>query len=64
MVAAHITAMDYWTWTDDMDVIANEHYLDHRLPRPHVELAFAADTTRGLAGGAPWLLMEHSTGAV
>ncbi|MCS6577475.1 beta-galactosidase [Curtobacterium poinsettiae] len=64
MVAAHITALDYWSWAGDMDVIANDHYLDHRLPRPHVELAFAADTTRGLAGGAPWLLMEHSTGAV
>ena len=64
MVAAHITALDYWSWVDDMDVIANDHYLDHRLPRPHTELAFAADTTRGLADGAPWLLMEHSTGAV
>ncbi|WP_441005188.1 beta-galactosidase [Curtobacterium sp. PsM8] len=64
MVAAHITAMDYWSWTGDMDVIANDHYLDNRLPRPNVELSFAADTTRGLAGGAPWLLMEHSTGAV
>lgn len=53
MVAAHITALDYWSWAGDMDVIANDHYLDHRLPRPHVELAFAADTTRGLAGGAP-----------
>ena len=64
MVAAHITALDYWSWADDMDVIANDHYLDHRLPRPHAELAFAADTTRGLAKGGPWLLMEHSTGAV
>ena len=43
----------------DMDVIANDHYLDHRLADPHAELAFAADTTRGLAGGAPWLLMEQ-----
>ncbi|OIH92503.1 beta-galactosidase [Curtobacterium sp. MCBA15_001] len=64
MVAAHITALDYWTWADDMDVIANDHYLDHRLARPQAELAFAADTTRGLAKGGPWLLMEHSTGAV
>ncbi|MGN6634505.1 MAG: beta-galactosidase, partial [Oryzihumus sp.] len=27
LVAAHITALDYWTWTGDMDVIANDHYL-------------------------------------
>ncbi|MDY0892177.1 beta-galactosidase [Frigoribacterium sp. CFBP9030] len=64
MVAAHIKNQDYWSWADDMAVIANDHYLDHRLERPVVELAFAADTTRGLAGGAPWILMEHSTGAV
>ncbi|RPE78512.1 MULTISPECIES: beta-galactosidase [unclassified Frondihabitans] len=64
MVAAHIKNQDYWSWVDDMAVIANDHYLDHRLARPHVELAFAADTTRGLAAGAPWILMEHSTSAV
>lgn len=64
MVAAHIDNLDYWTWADDMDVVANDHYLDHRLADPRTELAFAADLSRGLAGGAPWLLMEHSTGAV
>ncbi|WP_240640557.1 beta-galactosidase [Microbacterium sp. 10M-3C3] len=64
MVTAHIDGMDYATWASDMDVIANDHYLDHRLPDPHGELSFAADLVRGLAGGAPWLLMEHSTGAV
>lgn len=64
MVTAHIDGLDYWSWAADMDVIANDHYLDHRLPDPTVELAFAADLTRGLSGGEPWLLMEHSTGAV
>ena len=47
-----------------MDVIANDHYLDHRLGDPVAELSFAADLTRGLAGGRPWMLMEQSTGAV
>lgn len=64
MVAAHIRNQNYWTWAPEMDVIANDHYLDHRLDAPLAELAFAADTTRGLAQGQPWLLMEHSTGAV
>lgn len=64
MVTAHIENMDYWTWADEMDVVANDHYLDHRLGDPLSELAFAADLTRGLAKGAPWILMEHSTGAV
>jgi beta-galactosidase len=64
MVTAHIRTQDYWRWAADMDVIANDHYLDNRLALPVSELAFSADLTRGLAGGAPWLLMEHSTSAV
>ncbi|MEI3847684.1 MULTISPECIES: beta-galactosidase [unclassified Microbacterium] len=64
MVTAHIENLDYWSWAADMDVIANDHYLDHRLATPTVELAFAADLSRGLGRGAPWILMEHSTGAV
>ena len=64
MVAAHIENMDYWQWASDMDIVANDHYLDHRLGDPRTELSFAADLTRGLAHGAPWILMEHSTGAV
>jgi len=64
MVTAHIRGMDYWSWTGDMDLIANDHYLDRRLDDSRGELSFAADATRGLAGGEPWLLMETSTGAV
>jgi beta-galactosidase len=64
MVTAHIRALDYWTWAPHVDLIANDHYLDHRLGDPAAELAFAADLTRGLAGGGPWMLMEHSAGAV
>ncbi|MGC5171522.1 beta-galactosidase [Microbacterium sp. DT81.1] len=64
MVTAHIRDLDYWSWAEEMDVIANDHYLDNRLADPAAELAFAADLTRGLSGGSPWMLMEHSTGAV
>ncbi|MFJ4223301.1 beta-galactosidase [Microbacterium sp. NPDC089695] len=64
MVTAHIRNLDYWSWAGDMDLIANDHYLDRRLDDPSGELSFAADLTRGLAQGAPWLLMETSTGAV
>ncbi|WP_218712586.1 beta-galactosidase [Arthrobacter sp. BF1] len=64
MVTAHIRNMDYFTWTADMDIIANDHYLDHRLGEPTTELSFSADLTRGLAQNAPWILMEHSTGGV
>ncbi|MGY6499262.1 MAG: beta-galactosidase [Microcella sp.] len=64
MVTAHIQTQDYWGWTADLDLIANDHYLDHRLGDPLAELAFSADLTRGLADGGPWMLMETSTSAV
>ncbi len=55
---------DYWSWAPDLDVIAVDHYLKAADPDAHVELAFTADVARGLAGGEPWMLMEHSTSAV
>jgi beta-galactosidase len=64
MVTAHIKNLDYWSWAPEMDVIANDHYLDNRLADPTAELSFSDDLTRGLAQGAPWILMEHSTSAV
>ncbi|WP_084606074.1 beta-galactosidase [Agreia bicolorata] len=64
MVTAHIRNQDYWAWAPHMDVIANDHYLDHRLGDARAELSFAADATRGLAGGRPWMLMEQATSAV
>ncbi len=64
MVTAHIRTQNYWQWAADMDVIANDHYLDHRLAEPTTELSFAADLTRGLANRNPWILMEQATSAV
>lgn len=64
MVTAHISTQDYFSWAADLDLIANDHYLDHRLPDPLAELAFSADLTRGLAAGDAWMLMETSTSAV
>ncbi len=64
MITAHIRTQDYWRWAPEMDLIANDHYLDHRLAHPERELSFSADLTRGLAGGDPWMLMETSTSAV
>lgn len=64
MVTAHIRTQDYWRWAPYVDVVANDHYLDHRLDDPHQELSFSADLTRGLAAGNPWMLMEQASGAV
>jgi beta-galactosidase len=56
--------MDYWRWAGEVDVVSNDHYLQAEQPDNHIELAMAADLTRSVAHGRPWLLMEHSTSAV
>ena len=56
--------IDYWKWSEEMDIVSNDHYLIAADPRGYQELAMTADFLRGLAGGEPWMLMEHSTSAV
>ena len=56
--------IDYWRWAGEVDVVSNDHYLTAERPDNHVDLAMAADLSRSLAGGRPWVLMEHSTSAV
>ncbi|MFI7616662.1 beta-galactosidase [Nonomuraea terrae] len=56
--------IDYWSFAQEVDVVSTDHYLAGADPEPHVDLAFAADLTRSLKRDRPWLLMEHSTGAV
>lgn len=64
MVGWTFDRLDYWSWAREVDFVSNDHYTRGELAERHVDLAFAADLTRGLAGGKPWLLMEHSTSAV
>ncbi|WP_235854389.1 beta-galactosidase [Nonomuraea aridisoli] len=56
--------IDYWSFAQEVDVVSTDHYLVGADPESHVDLAFAADLTRSLGRGRPWLLMEHSTSAV
>jgi len=57
--------LDYWAWGREMQLVSNDHYLVGDDPREApAQSAYAADLTRSLGGGAPWLLMEHSTSAV
>ncbi|MGW2091513.1 beta-galactosidase [Promicromonospora sukumoe] len=64
MATSHTKGMDYFSWATELDVVANDHYTAAADPDRHVELAFSADLSRGIAGGDPWILMEHSTSAV
>lgn len=64
MSMRHITALNYWEWAPEVDLISADHYANAAHPRPEVDLAFHADLTRGFSRGEPWLLMEHSPAAV
>ncbi|MDX3522782.1 beta-galactosidase [Streptomyces scabiei] len=57
-------SMDYWAWGREVDLVTNDHYLITDGRRTHVNLAMAADLTRSVGAGAPWLLLEHSTSGV
>jgi hypothetical protein len=43
MIMEHRSEQDYFAWASDMDVVSQDHYLDHRLPHPRAEQAFADD---------------------
>ncbi|MGI5396650.1 beta-galactosidase [Streptomyces sp. CA-251251] len=63
MVMPGTKGMNYADWADEVDFVANDHYV---VPsgRERDELSFSANLTSGIAGGRPWFLMEHSTSAV
>ena len=63
-MATNCLSVDYWTWADEVDVVANDHYLVAERTDNHILLAMDADLTRSLARSRPWMLMEHSTSAV
>jgi beta-galactosidase len=63
-MATSCPSVDLWKWSTEVDIVANDHYLTGTRADAHVMLAMDADLVRSLAGGKPWLLMEHSTSAV
>ncbi|WP_129784154.1 beta-galactosidase [Promicromonospora panici] len=63
-MATSCPSTDLFAWGREVDIVSNDHYLWAADPRGHVGLAMAADLTRSVAGGKPWLLLEHSTSAV
>jgi beta-galactosidase len=63
-MAVTCPSVDLWKWVDEVDIVANDHYLVAEKPDNHIHLSRSADMTRSLARGKPWILMEHSTSAV
>jgi beta-galactosidase len=56
--------IDAWTWSAREDVVTLDSYPDPADPEAHVAAALNYDLMRSLAGGQPWLLLEHATSAV
>ncbi|WP_444662664.1 beta-galactosidase [Cellulomonas sp. CW35] len=56
--------VDQHSWAADLDVVSDDHYGDPQDPTSPARAALTHDLTRGVAGGAPWLLMEQAAGAV
>ncbi|MFD0515571.1 beta-galactosidase [Streptomyces aureus] len=63
MVMPGTKGMDYADWADEVDFVANDHYVTPG-PQDRDELSFSANLSSGIAGHRPWFLMEHSTSAV
>lgn len=55
---------DLWAWAREVDIVSDDHYLWAADEEGEIGLAIAADLTRSVGGGTPWILMEHSTSAV
>ncbi|SDQ04904.1 beta-galactosidase [Microbacterium sp. cf332] len=55
---------DLWAWAREVDIVSDDHYLWAADTEGEIGLSIAADLSRSVGGGAPWILMEHSTSAV
>jgi len=56
--------VDLWAWADEVDIVSDDHYLWAADVEGEIGLAIAADLSRSVGDGKPWILMEHSTSAV
>nr|WP_247602213.1 beta-galactosidase [Cellulomonas denverensis] len=56
--------VDYRSWAEDLDVVADDWYSDPADPRSPARAALTHDLMRSLGDGRPWVLMEQATSAV
>ncbi|MFD7024487.1 beta-galactosidase [Promicromonospora sukumoe] len=55
--------LDQWEWSDELDLVSVDHYLDTPGPDGEAHVAYGADLTRSWGEG-PWLLMEQSAAGI
>ncbi|GAA3929935.1 beta-galactosidase [Microbacterium soli] len=58
---AHV---DYHSWADHVDVVADDQYPDPADPDAASSTALVQDLMRSLGGGRSWMLMEQAVSAV
>jgi len=64
-MVGHLKEIDYRPWGAEVDVVANDHYSRSATEADiAIDGALAGDITRGVSGGAPWLMMEQAPSAV
>ena len=56
--------VNYRTWANEVDVVADDSYPDPADPLAYQQAAFTSDLMRGLKPGTPWILMEQAPNAV
>lgn len=55
---------DYASWSEHIDVLADDHYTDPADPRTRLTASLTHSYLRTLGRGRPWVLMEQAAGAV
>lgn len=63
-MALNCPSMDLWAWSQEVDIVSNDYYLEAADPQNQIKLALDSDLTRSIARGKPWILLEHSTSGV
>ncbi|GAA2111691.1 beta-galactosidase [Microlunatus panaciterrae] len=56
--------VDYHSWAEEIDVIADDSYPDPADPQAPMDTALTHDLMRSLSDGRGWMLMEQAAGAV
>jgi beta-galactosidase len=56
--------LEQWSWSDELDFVSMDHYLDSVGPDGETHAAYGGDLSRSWAGGEPWLLMEQAAGII
>lgn len=56
--------IEQWSWSEELDFVSMDHYLDSEGPDGDTHAAYAADLSRSWALGRPWLLMEQAAGII